>query len=167
MMLSAKQILDEQLIFSSTYGKPAQVGYDLSLNSVSQITPGGKVLKDKTELTKYFPIIMTKDEEGRTGWNLPVGCYDVVFNEGCNIPANRVAMIRQRSSVLRNGGIISSSVFDPGFKTDRIGTVLIIFSPMFIEQDARVAQMYFHECAAVSEEDLYDGQWQNDKQRKK
>jgi hypothetical protein len=25
--------------------------------------------------------------------------------------------------------------------------------------------MYFHECDSVAEENLYNGQWQNDKQR--
>ena len=35
--------------------------------------------------------------------------------------------------------------------------------PRFIEQDARIAQIYFHENA---EGELYDGQFQNDKQRK-
>ena len=36
---------------------------------------------------------------------------------------------------------------------------------IFIEKDARVGQMYFHECDGVAEDKLYNGQWQNDKQR--
>ena len=32
----------------------------------------------------------------------------------------------------------------------------------FIEKDARVAQIYFHECTSAEK---YDGQWQGDKQR--
>jgi len=39
---------------------------------------------------------------------------------------------------------------------------LYVHEPLFIEKDARVAQIYFHECEAA---DKYDGQWQNDKQR--
>ena len=85
------------------------------------------------------------------------------MNEGCNIPATRTAMVRQRSSLLRNGAIIASSIFDPGFHTDNIGTVMIVTNDIFIEKDARVAQMYFHEN---NEGELYDGQFQNDKQRK-
>jgi hypothetical protein len=34
---------------------------------------------------------------------------------------------------------------------------------IFIEEDARVAQIYFHKCEEVKE--LYNGQWQGDKQR--
>jgi len=40
---------------------------------------------------------------------------------------------------------------------------MIVTKDIFIEQDARIAQMYFHEN---SEGELYDGQFQNDKQRK-
>jgi hypothetical protein len=61
-MLNAKQILDEGLLkLERTQGKPAQVGYDLTLKQVNsvggRIIDGkiGKVLKDKTELTTYRP----------------------------------------------------------------------------------------------------------------
>jgi len=39
---------------------------------------------------------------------------------------------------------------------------MLVTEPIFIEQDARVAQIYFHECDAAEK---YNGQWQNDKQR--
>ena len=42
---------------------------------------------------------------------------------------------------------------------------MIVFETIFIEEDARVAQMYFHECTPVSDDQLYNGQWQKDKQR--
>jgi deoxycytidine triphosphate deaminase len=43
---------------------------------------------------------------------------------------------------------------------------MVVLETIFIEQDARVAQVYFHECEPVAPEQLYNGQWQNDKQRK-
>lgn len=174
-MLNVKQIIDEGLLkLDETKGKPAQVGYDLSLKAVnkvgSSIVKGGtfnkdakigKVLKDKTELTTYIPIETIK-LDGAEGWLLYEGVYDITFWEGCNIPENRVAFIKQRSSLYRNGAIINSPVFDPGFKTDNMGTLLYVHETIFIEKDARVAQIYFHECAPAEK---YDGQWQNDKQR--
>jgi deoxycytidine triphosphate deaminase len=172
-MLNAKQIVDEDLLLlENAKGKPAQVGYDLSLKAVQKIGNRiggnmfkegriGKVLKDKTELTTYTPenTIML---DGVEGWLLHEGVYDITFNEGCKIPENRVAFIKQRSSLYRNGAIINSPVFDPGFETEFMGTLLYIFEPLFIEKDARVAQIYFHECNGA---ELYNGQWQNDKQR--
>jgi dUTP pyrophosphatase len=168
-MLNAKQIIDEGLLLlEHTKGKPAQVGYDLSLKAVQKIGTGtvlngkiGKVLKDRTELTTYIPTTTIK-VDGMEGWLLYQGVYDITFNEGCKIPDNRVAFIKQRSSLYRNGAIINSPVFDPGFETQNMGTLLYVHETIFIERDARVAQIYFHECDPA---DKYDGQWQNDKQR--
>jgi deoxycytidine triphosphate deaminase len=172
-MLNVQQILDEGLLkLSESKGKPAQVGYDLSLKAVNKVgnriggniyATGkiGKVLKSKTELTTYTPIDPIK-LDGDEGWLLHDGVYDITFWEGCKIPDNRVAFIKQRSSLYRNGAIINSPVFDPGFETDNMGTLLYVHETIFIEKDARVAQIYFHECVSA---EMYDGQWQNDKQR--
>ena len=168
-MLNAQQILEEGLLkLEHTQGKPAQVGFDLTLKQVNKIGNKGisipkigKVLKDKTELTNYTPHgLMSLD--GVVGWLLYAGVYDITFNEGCKIPDNRVAFIKQRSSLYRNGAIINSPVFDPGFETDFMGTLLYVHETLFIEENARVAQIYFHECAPAEK---YDGQWQGDKQR--
>jgi hypothetical protein len=187
-MLNAEQILEQGLIKTElSKGKPAQVGYDLSAKSINRIglpsdqetfinnrlrdlgvkatRPNiGMVLKDKTILNNYTPVKTTKID-GIEGWLLYPGAYDITFHEGCKIASNRIGMIRQRSSLLRNGAIIASSIFDPGFETDNMGTIMIVTATIFIEQDARVGQMYFHECDSVAEENLYNGQWQNDKQR--
>jgi deoxycytidine triphosphate deaminase len=170
-MLNANQILEESLIkLDNAKGKPAQVGYDLSIKQVNKVgnpVPNGiigRVLKDQTILNTHTPIEKIS-LEGKHGFLLYEGVYDVIMNEGCKIAPNRVGLIRQRSSLMRNGAIITSSVFDPGFETDNVGTYMIVFETIFIEEDARVAQMYFHECTPVSDDQLYNGQWQKDKQR--
>jgi deoxycytidine triphosphate deaminase len=168
-MLNAQQILDEGLLkLEHTQGKPAQVGFDLTLKQVNKIgykgspmTRIGKVLKDKTELTSYTPYPLI-NLDGVTGWLLHQGVYDITFNEGCKLPDNRVAFIKQRSSLYRNGTIINSPVFDPGFETEFMGTLMYVHETIFIEENARVAQIYFHECEAA---ELYDGQFQFDQQR--
>jgi len=169
-MLNAQQILNEKLLkLEHTHGKPAQVGYDLSLKQVNLVGGKkdmagyriGKVLKDKTELTNYEPYGLI-NLDGTHGWLLYEGVYDITFNEGCKLPANRVAFIKQRSSLYRNGTIINSPVFDPGFETEFMGTLMYVHRPIFIEENARVAQIYFHECEPA---EMYNGQWQGDKQR--
>lgn len=164
-MLSAHQIIDEGLLqLERTHGKPAQVGYDLSLKAVNKLESSvkiGKVLKDKTELMNYRPHGLI-NLDGQHGWLLYAGVYDITFNEGCKIPNNRVAFIKQRSSLYRNGAIINSPVFDPGFETEFMGTLLYVHETLFIEENARVAQIYFHECAPA---EMYDGQFQFDMQR--
>ena len=174
-MLNVKQIIEEGLLkLSESKGKVAQVGFDLSLKAVNKVGSSrvvggtfnkdakiGKVLKNKTELTTYTPINAIQ-LDGIEGWLLYPGTYDVTFWEGCKIPNNRVAFIKQRSSLWRNGTLINSPVFDPGFQTDNMGTIMLVTETIFIEKDARVAQIYFHECDPAEE---YNGQWQNDKQR--
>lgn len=170
-MLNAQQILDEGLLkLEHTHGKPAQVGYDLTLKQVNEIgvisnhnssLKIGKVLKDKTELTNYKPYGLI-NLDGVSGWLLYEGVYDITFNEGCKLPDNRVAFIKQRSSLYRNGTTINSPVFDPGFETEFMGTLMYVHTTLFIEENARVAQIYFHECQSA---EMYNGQWQGDKQR--
>jgi deoxycytidine triphosphate deaminase len=173
-MLNVNQIIEEGLLkLENTKGKPAQVGFDLSLKAVqkigNKISYGvydtnrkiGKILKNKTELTTYTPK-ETIYLDGVEGWLLYDGVYDVTFNEGCQIPDNRVAFIKQRSSLYRNGTIINSPVFDPGFQTENMGTLMYVFETIFIEKDARVAQIYFYECTPA---EMYNGQFMMDKQR--
>ena len=176
-MLNAQQIIEEGLLkLDETKGKPAQVGYDLSLKAVQRVGTSvsnnpynvtkdgkiGKILKDKTELTTYLPLD-TINLDGVEGWLLYKGVYDITFWEGCKIPSNRTAFIKQRSSLYRNGATINSPVFDPGFETDNMGTLLYVHETIFIEKDARVAQIYFH--PSNNTDVMYDGQWQGDKQR--
>ena len=166
-MLNAKQIISQGLLkLEHTKGKAAQVGYDLSLKEVNKIGSSinndgkiGKVLKNKTELTTYTPIGQIS-LDGDKGWLLHEGVYDITFNEGCTIPENLVGLIRQRSSLLRNGTVLHSSVFDPGYHCEFIGTVMVVNETIFIEDGARIGQIYFHECTPVDQEDLYSGQWQ-------
>jgi dUTP pyrophosphatase len=177
-MLNSNQIIEEGLLkLDEAKGKPAQVGFDVTLKAVNKVGNKigggvynlprggkiGKVLKNKTELTTYTPVETIRLDEVE-GWLLYEGTYDITFNEGCKIPNNRVAFIKQRSSLWRNGALINSPVFDPGFQTDNMGTIMLVTETIFIEKDARVAQIYFHECEPAEE---YNGQWQNDKQRNK
>jgi deoxycytidine triphosphate deaminase len=175
-----KNTYEGLLKLENTKGKSAQVGYDLSLKAVNKIGTRiggpfswsgtgeiGYVLKDRTILNTYTPVETLKhhpkgSEDYIDGWMLEIGTYDLVFNEGCKILNNRVAFIKQRSSLWRNGVLINSPIFDPGFETDNMGTTMLVTEPIFIEKDARVAQIYFHECEPAEK---YNGQWQGDKQR--
>lgn len=191
-MLNSEQILERNVLkLEHSKGKPAQIGYDLSVKEIKRVGPNmvssmryqnpGQVLVKETKLTDYHHInlspvltnedVIEIDDEGNEstgpqimGYFLDSGYYEVTFWEGCNIPNNLVGLIRQRSSMLRNGALLHSSVFDPGFGTEFMGSFIAVFCPIFIEQDARIAQIYFHECEPVVKG--YDGQFQNDKQRK-
>ena len=181
MMLNTEQILERKVLrLENSKGAPSQIGYDLSVKEIKSIDGVGKIRSEKTELPKYktvkraeiFPVDELNQWDGddsppiTPGWYLDPGFYEVTFWEGCDIPNNLVGLMRQRSSMMRSGTLLHSSVFDPGFSTDNMGSFIAVFRPIFIEVNARVAQMYFHECEPVSSDKLYKGQFQNDKQRK-
>ncbi len=158
-MLTAKQILDQGIVIPSEYSKPAQVGIDLSLESVHLCTMGSVVFKDRTHIDPLgFKEMETTQVDHKECWVLEPGTYAITFNEGCKIPANAAAFIIHRSSLYRTGTSIVSPVWDPGFATEKMGTVMIVNVKLIVEKNARVAQMIVHETKEDAE--LYDGQWQ-------
>ena len=159
MLLTAKQILDQGIVIPSEYSKPAQVGIDLSLASVHKCT-GGSIVYTNTTLIdpEIFQEVPTYNVEGHDCWMLEPGTYAITFNEGCKIPANAAGFIIHRSSLYRTGTSITSPVWDPGFETEKMGTVMIVNVKLIVEKNARVAQMFVHTTDEAAE--LYQGQWQ-------
>ena len=156
MLNNADQV--EQLLQTNGKGAKAQVGYDLTLKEVKQIN-GGTVLCDKTIVDQYNDV-HSYELEGKTRFSLAPGAYSLTFEQGVKRPSNKTAFIRHRSSVLRCGAIITSGVYDPGFEVSEMGAVLIATRPITIEKGARVAQITIFDN---SEAELYDGQWQGNK----
>jgi deoxycytidine triphosphate deaminase len=133
---------------------------DLNVIKIDKIGGCGFIPKGdgKTILPTYTPM-----KPIDSVWHLDSGAYNVEFEQGCNIPSYAMLLIRQRSSLLRNGGIISSSLWDGGFQTDSMGTVMILNNPIKIEVGARIATIYGHACEPI--EKPYSGQWQKDSWR--
>lgn len=163
-MKTGKELFQMSVVTNALKENISQHGIDLRLKRVNKLVVGGVVPKEgKTELPDYEEVL-PEEINGRTFWKLPIGYYEIVFEEGCKIPADQYLFIVQRSSVMRCGGIIRSSVYDAGFETENMGTFLSVQFPILIEVGARVAQAYTHDSNPV--ENLYNGQFQNDKQRK-
>lgn len=172
MNLTGKQLVDLAIITGAVFSENIQQhGVDLNVIAISEIAgyrDEGVVYADaskglKTKLAARIECVKNEDEYG-IFWYLEPGAYEVTFSQGCTVPADKMLLIRQRSSLLRNGTILHSSVFDAGFKTDKIGTVMLVATPIKIYVGARIAQIYAHNSNTV--ENLYDGQWQGDVQRK-
>lgn len=159
-LLTANQILEKGIVIPSEHSKPAQVGIDLSLAKVQKISVGSVVFTDAT----YIDPTGYQDEtttwvDGRECWVLDPGTYAIEFNEGCKFPENTAGFIIHRSSLYRTGTSIVSPVWDPGFHTEKMGTVMIVNVRLIVEVNARVAQIVVHTTDEASE--LYQGQWQN------
>lgn len=159
-MLNGKEIKEKGIVTKFDEGNVSQHGIDLNLIKVERVVGVGFIPKvGKTVLPEYQEV-----DPVESVWKLTPGVYGVTFEQGCNIPEDQMLLIRQRSSLARCGGTIHSSVFDAGFQTNEMGTFMKIDHPIDIEVGARVAQIYNHKTDPV--ENLYNGQFQNDKQRK-
>lgn len=176
-MLTGKQIIERGIIFlenenhitQETFLKdnPQQHSVDLNLIEVRRLDGTGFIPKEgKTVLCKRMLVAPEFDHTlNCMVWNLSPGAYDITFAQGCNIPNDFRLGIVQRSSLLRNGGLLASSIFDSGFETKSSGTVFHINNPIKIEVGARVGTAYVVPSNTVAEEDLYSGQFQKDIQR--
>ena len=171
MNLTGQEIKDRGIVtqqpFEIAEENIQQHGIDLNLVGVRRVVGGGVVpAQGKTILSKYEDIKPTKcDCEGNTEfrWDLEPGVYDITLAQGCKIPSDQRLELVQRSSLLRNGALIVSSLFDAGFETENIGTVMHVRVPISIGVGARICQAYVSGSNEVK--NLYEGQWQGDIQR--
>ena len=159
--LNGKELHENEIITNVESENISQHGIDLNVVKIEKIVGNGFIpAKGKTQLPQYEEV-----KPHNNVWELQPGLYNITFKQGCNIPNGQMLLIRQRSSLMRCGGSIHSSVFDAGFKTSNIGTFMQVIYPLKIEVGARVAQIYNHKTDLIN--NLYEGQFQNDQQRKK
>ena len=167
MNLTGKQLVDQGVITGPISEENIQQhGVDLNLIHVSLVNGTGTIpAEGKTVLASRTEIPMSDSGfgEGKKGWHLTPGVYDITMAQGCTVPADKRMKIVHRSSLFRNGGQLNSALFDSGFSTNNIGTVMVLSIPISIEYNARVGQAYTDESNEV--ENLYNGQFQGDCQR--
>lgn len=158
-MLNGKEIVTRGIVTNVPEENVAQHGVDLNLIKVERVIGIGLIPeKGKTVLPEYQEVLPINNV-----WRLNPGTYNITFDQGCNIPNDVMLLIRQRSSLLRCGGQLHSSVFDAGYYCSTIGTFMTLNHPVDIEVGARVAQIYNHVTDPV--ENLYDGQYQGGSQK--
>jgi len=167
MQLTGKQIVDQGIVKGYCEIGVQQQGVDVRLtkllrtsNARGSVKIGYVPAEGKTVLPERVEVPAYQNE-----WVLDPGYYEIEFKEACKIPANCVLNFKTRSSLVRCGALVHSGQFDGGFETDHMGAFLQVLSPIRIEKGARVAQAVVSESYTVDNEHLYNGQWQNDKQR--
>lgn len=160
-----KLIQEEQLITEyidlETQLQPS--GFDLSLEAIQTMESGGAVDFSNKERVIAETKSLEPDSEG--WYDLDEGCYKLIYNEVVKMPLNVVALARTRSTLLRNGALIGTAVWDPGYQ-GRSSSLLIVHNPMGIKlkKDARVAQLIFYTTDEVSKG--YSGVYQNERVKK-
>jgi dUTP pyrophosphatase len=158
-----KHLIETQQLVTDYIDLDKQVqpaGFDLSLKEVQAFWGSGAVDFDNKK-RKLAPMRMVNSDAD--GWyNLPQGCYMIIYNEVVKMPLNVVALARSRSTVLRNAAAIETAVWDPGYQ-GRSSSLLVVHNPhgIRLQQNARVAQLVFYSTDEV--ENGYSGVYQNER----
>ena len=161
-----KQLIVDQQLITNYIDLEKQIqpsGFDLSLSEILDYKGAGSVDFSNIErvIAKTIPLETDKD-----GWHyLKQGSYVIVYNEVVRIPLDIVALARSRSTILRNGGLIGTAVWDPGYQ-GRSSSLLVVHNPygLKIKKDARVAQLIFFRIKKLGKG--YDGIFQRERLKK-
>ena len=164
MQLTGKQIVEKGIITNYCDEGIQQQGVDVRVKSILRVNQELEGVVPKQGKTR-LPGGMIEKVDDNTFFSLEPGYYEVEFEEACKIPSNMVLNYKTRSSLVRCGALIHSGQFDAGFETEHMGAFLHVINPIMIEKGARLAQAIVSESYPVNNEDLYNGQWQGDKQR--
>lgn len=154
-MLQNSRTVKKYIIDPDELSKEAQVGVDLTVKGISWLSHGPRIPKEgKTEHASFMPMNVIKG-----GWMLLAGkAYSCTFDQGLKqLPRTLTAFIIHRSSLNRNGCIVTGSVFDPGYSCKNLGATIYPTIDIFIEEHARIAQIILEENMSVT--NMYDGQY--------
>jgi len=165
MILSDKEILEriekEKLIqnFIDLKIQLQPASFDLTLDEIFLLTSSASIdFSNKERKLPEYKKIEFKDE-----WLvLNKGIYLISFNEIVNIPKDLMALLRPRSSLVRSGATIFSSLWDPGY-SGKSNCLLAVFNEngIKIKKNARIAQMIFIKLSSLPEK-IYSGVYQRE-----
>ena len=157
-MLRNAEYIRKYVIDDKELAENAQVGVDLTVNKLYEITEDFILSKDGFGKKMAKNVEIQPDPMGF--FHVKKGkVYSIEMDQGLkNLSEGLTAFIYQRSTLARNGIFIRSSVYDPGFGTPAMGAILYAFNSGQIEQHMRVAQILFHQNEPAN---LYSGQYQN------
>jgi len=128
-------------------------GVDLTLEAVleqvgpGRIARGGKRIGERRERSP-----------GDGGYALDPGGYVVRYGETVHVPAGHVGFLYPRSTLLRNGCMLNTAVWDAGYEGRGEG-LLQVHHPIELEPGARVAQFVL---AGAAHQGTYDGSYQGE-----
>lgn len=140
---------------------PAQVqpnGVDLTLAAVAEPTDAGRIGRDGKTIADRQEIPPSEISADASAYYLSPGAYVVRYGETVRIPEAHVGFIYPRSSLLRNGCMLYTAVWDAGYEGQGAG-LLDVNQDIEIEREARIGQLVLAEAA---HESTYDGSYQGE-----
>jgi dUTP pyrophosphatase len=166
MILSSEEIkekIEKENLISNYINLEIQLqpaSFDLTLGEVYLLTSSGSINFSNKErkLPKYKKI------EFKKNWlKLKRGTYLIVFNEIIKMPNDLIGFLRPRSSLIRSGASIFSSLWDPGYR-GKSSSLLVVFNKngLKVKKNARVAQIVFVKLSKATKK-IYSGIYQKER----
>jgi deoxycytidine triphosphate deaminase len=135
-------------------------GVDLRLGAVLELTGTGRITRSGKTISDREPLETGPLSDGeRQGYTLDPGGYVVEYAEPVTIPEGHVGFVLPRSSLMRNGAMLNTAVWDAGYSGRGEG-LLQVHNRLSLETGARVAQLVL---ADADHEELYDGAYQGER----
>jgi deoxycytidine triphosphate deaminase len=142
---------------------PEQVqpnGVDLRLGGVLEFTGTGQITQSGKTISDREPLDTVAFDDGdRRGYHLDPGGYVLEYADPVTIPEGHVGFVLPRSSLMRNGAMVNTAVWDAGYSGRGEG-LLQVHNSLTLETGARVAQLVL---AAADHEEFYDGEYQGER----
>jgi len=131
--------LVENFIDLNVQLQPASI--DLTLDEVFSLESQATIDFDNKE--RKLPEYRKIEAKGEY-YVLEKGTYLITFNEIVNIPKDLVGFLRPRSTLVRSGAFVFSSLWDPGY-SGKSNCLLVVFNEhgIKLKKNARIAQMVF------------------------
>lgn len=128
-------------------------GVDLTLDAVFTPAGAGRIDLDGTVVGDRDAV-----EPAEDGYRLPTGAYVARYGEVVAVPSGHVGFVYPRSSLMRNGCMLHTAVWDAGYEGQGEG-LLQVHHPIELEVGVRVGQLVL---ARAGQTGAYDGQYQGE-----
>jgi dUTP pyrophosphatase len=171
MILTGKAIVENQIVTDmvDADNQEQMCGIDLTVKKIERYLGIGVLDFDnkKRKLPKLAEIkpersVALPGDDSIEGYRLEAGCYLVSFNETVSVPEDCCGIARPRSSLLRCGATIETSVWDPGYK-GKSQSMLVVHNPVgiILGKDAKLMQIVFMRMETAASK-TYSGVYQGE-----
>jgi dUTP pyrophosphatase len=130
-------------------------GVDLTLEAVFEPVEAGRIGVDGKRIAERRAVEPSDDPPA---YALEPGGYVARYAETVRIPDDHVGFVLPRSSLMRNGTMVNTAVWDAGYEGRGEG-LLHVTRPIEIDVGARVAQLVLARADASG---TYDGSYQGE-----
>ena len=134
-------------------------GVDLTLDAVFEPVESGRIARTDKEIAERREVsIDERDRKSPPTYSLQPGGYIVRYDETIRVPEGHIGFVHPRSSLMRNGCMLNTAVWDAGYEGRGEG-LLEVHHEIELERGARIAQFVLSEA---DHEGTYDGSYQGE-----